>query len=137
MQPSEKKTCSICSEEKEISKGNICKDCRDQFNRIAKYGWDHRDDQDLYEVSNTQDWAKEMNKRGHSIPIPEIKANPNDPPDVFAEMDGNRIAIEVTRLVKYVDQDKVIVSSSTKHTCLLYTSPSPRDRTRSRMPSSA
>ena len=25
----------------------------------------------------------------------------------------------------------------TKHTCLLYTSPSPRDRTRSRMPSSA
>ena len=24
-----------------------------------------------------------------------------------------------------------------KHTCLLYTSPSPRDRTRSRMPSSA
>ena len=27
--------------------------------------------------------------------------------------------------------------SLTKHTCLLYTSPSPRDRTRSRMPSSA
>ena len=26
---------------------------------------------------------------------------------------------------------------ATKHTCLLYTSPSPRDRTRSRMPSSA
>ena len=28
-------------------------------------------------------------------------------------------------------------SRITKHTCLLYTSPSPRDRTRSRMPSSA
>ena len=27
--------------------------------------------------------------------------------------------------------------TDTKHTCLLYTSPSPRDRTRSRMPSSA
>ena len=28
-------------------------------------------------------------------------------------------------------------SQQPKHTCLLYTSPSPRDRTRSRMPSSA
>ena len=28
-------------------------------------------------------------------------------------------------------------TTATKHTCLLYTSPSPRDRTRSRMPSSA
>ena len=27
MRPSEKKTCSICNEEKEISKGNTCKDC--------------------------------------------------------------------------------------------------------------
>ena len=35
--------------------------------------------------------------------------------------------------------DAPIISSTnhTKHTCLLYTSPSPRDRTRSRMPSSA
>ena len=29
------------------------------------------------------------------------------------------------------------VGGRVKHTCLLYTSPSPRDRTRSRMPSSA
>ena len=29
------------------------------------------------------------------------------------------------------------VSQATAQTCLLYTSPSPRDRTRSRMPSSA
>ena len=34
--------------------------------------------------------------------------------------------------------DMVIALAITKaHTCLLYTSPSPRDRTRSRMPSSA
>ena len=32
---------------------------------------------------------------------------------------------------------KVIKSAFTDKTCLLYTSPSPRDRTRSRMPSSA
>ena len=31
----------------------------------------------------------------------------------------------------------IALSPLTKHTCLLYTSPSPRDRTRSRMPSSA
>ena len=31
----------------------------------------------------------------------------------------------------------VTLSTSTQYTCLLYTSPSPRDRTRSRMPSSA
>ena len=31
----------------------------------------------------------------------------------------------------------VVVPLSTSATCLLYTSPSPRDRTRSRMPSSA
>ena len=37
-----------------------------------------------------------------------------------------------------VDQtDNQIVEQATVKTCLLYTSPSPRDRTRSRMPSSA
>ena len=84
---------------------------------IIEKGLDHTDYQELYEVSKTRDWAKEMNKRGHSIPIPEIKANPNDPPDVFAEMDGNRIAIEVIRLVKYVNQDKapITVAFSTSH----------------------
>ena len=30
-----------------------------------------------------------------------------------------------------------IMETGFRHTCLLYTSPSPRDRTRSRMPSSA
>ena len=31
----------------------------------------------------------------------------------------------------------IALASGARHTCLLYTSPSPRDRTRSRMPSSA
>ena len=47
--------------------------------------------------------------------------------------------------LQYYDQDKlmeacdacIIASTTTSHYCLLYTSPSPRDRTRSRMPSSA
>ena len=33
--------------------------------------------------------------------------------------------------------NKIAVSKEKYQTCLLYTSPSPRDRTRSRMPSSA
>ena len=33
--------------------------------------------------------------------------------------------------------DLLVVGCTTDNTCLLYTSPSPRDRTRSRMPSSA
>ena len=42
--------------------------------------------------------------------------------------------------VKYISQDgeeTEITSLAKKNICLLYTSPSPRDRTRSRMPSSA
>ena len=35
------------------------------------------------------------------------------------------------------DAAKLHVSGSARYICLLYTSPSPRDRTRSRMPSSA
>ena len=34
-------------------------------------------------------------------------------------------------------QDYIVKKGINKDTCLLYTSPSPRDRTRSRMPSSA
>ena len=36
-----------------------------------------------------------------------------------------------------VNRDGTIEGFGGSHTCLLYTSPSPRDRTRSRMPSSA
>ena len=39
---------------------------------------------------------------------------------------------------KITDEDiDLIISKGESETCLLYTSPSPRDRTRSRMPSSA
>ena len=45
--------------------------------------------------------------------------------------DNLKLAIENYRTVKQQTWDNVITP------CLLYTSPSPRDRTRSRMPSSA
>ena len=35
------------------------------------------------------------------------------------------------------NQQEVVNAVDQAHSCLLYTSPSPRDRTRSRMPSSA
>ena len=49
----------------------------------------------------------------------------NTPRTEIVEIDGDYLHAEATsKWMKYVD-------------CLLYTSPSPRDRTRSRMPSSA
>ena len=41
------------------------------------------------------------------------------------------------KIERHTDDDKVLIISIQSGTCLLYTSPSPRDRTRSRMPSSA
>ena len=37
----------------------------------------------------------------------------------------------------FIESDSYSLSQAINHICLLYTSPSPRDRTRSRMPSSA
>ena len=55
--------------------------------------------QGLMEVDAVRDWAKEMNQRGHSIPTSTVKRNRDDPPDVFAEMDGEKIGVEVIELV--------------------------------------
>ena len=50
---------------------------------------------------------------------------------------GTQVSIEQAR--KLIRQEKTEIESNYKEqeACLLYTSPSPRDRTRSRMPSSA
>ena len=48
---------------------------------------------------------------------------------------------EILRVIEEIDRsyfvDSHLYDKSNLNTCLLYTSPSPRDRTRSRMPSSA
>ena len=46
------------------------------------------------------------------------------------------VAIETSGFSR-VENRSVVVQTAQETTCLLYTSPSPRDRTRSRMPSSA
>ena len=48
---------------------------------------------------------------------------------------GNRVPVEQAVRVLHAEQRRVL--AWWPNICLLYTSPSPRDRTRSRMPSSA
>ena len=56
--------------------------------------------------------------------------------DFYNDKDGNfNIKAIYEQFLK--DTEEVVEEDGEKHTCLLYTSPSPRDRTRSRMPSSA
>ena len=50
---------------------------------------------------------------------------------------GNRIAVQSMTATKTTDIDATVELVNLMYDCLLYTSPSPRDRTRSRMPSSA
>ena len=67
-------------------------------------------------------------------------------PDVVSTSDGvlvvrheNEIAgtTDVADHPEFADRRATKIVDAVSHTCLLYTSPSPRDRTRSRMPSSA
>ena len=54
------------------------------------------------------------------------------------ELAGDVVDKAATLFMDAFNQDPWLTSFHIKHcTCLLYTSPSPRDRTRSRMPSSA
>ena len=63
-------------------------------------------DQQWSDEAYTQDWANEMHRRDPSIQICEIRSNPNDPPDCFAKMNGNVVAVEVRKLVgEHWDED--------------------------------
>ena len=46
-------------------------------------------------------------------------------------------ALEVLKAIPDIETHLVLSAAAKRTLCLLYTSPSPRDRTRSRMPSSA
>ena len=65
----------------------------------ATFWHGEREFQEPMEVIATRCWAEEMNRRRHSILICEIEGNRDDPPDVFAEMDGENIGVEVSELV--------------------------------------
>ena len=76
---------------------------------------------------------------------PHLRSFPiSQPVDINSDLqmaigDSNRIAIFLPDLpsVKTTEISKALELACGHRTCLLYTSPSPRDRTRSRMPSSA
>ena len=55
--------------------------------------------QDRMEVEATKDWAGKINRRGWKIDIHTIRKNSETYPDCIAEMDGERIGVEVTELV--------------------------------------
>ena len=60
-----------------------------------------------------------------------------DPNLVESSAVHGRIAIEIMPQADGINNIVLTVDTESISTCLLYTSPSPRDRTRSRMPSSA
>ena len=49
----------------------------------------------------------------------------------------NRPALQLTGYLEHFANERVQIIGYVEYTCLLYTSPSPRDRQKSRMPSSA
>ena len=51
------------------------------------------------EVGAVRDWAEEMNRRGCHVDIDTIRKNDDPYPDCLAEMDGEKIGVEVVELV--------------------------------------
>ena len=73
---------------------------KDDLDEISEKGLDHGAFKDLFEVFHARKWAEELRKSNHSIPDSKIETNDDDPPDVLAEMDGERICVEVTSVVR-------------------------------------
>ena len=90
--------------------------------------------QQLSQLFNmVQSAAASLHKLYGLIDEPSVIDSPPDAPDLPANG-----AIEIDRVsFSYVAGEPVLHDISMSIHCLLYTSPSPRDRTRSRMPSSA
>ena len=71
-----------------------------------------------------------------------LRIREGDPLEIFTDNEGQVILKKyspIGELSSFVKEYADALAQTTGHTicCLLYTSPSPRDRTRSRMPSSA
>ena len=82
----------FCKTALEMEESNRRRGHATNFNAPRKY-------KSCEEVLSVKDWAEEMNKRDWQIDPDTIRPNPTDPPDVFAEMDGKTIGVEVTELV--------------------------------------
>ncbi len=80
-----------------------------------------KESQHSMEVSATQEWANELNKQDHSIH--GIKTNPDDPPDCLAEMDGERIGVEVTELTVDEKERKKYVKARDESVSTIFLAP--------------
>ena len=84
-------------------------------------------------VADTREQVAALNAaiRDHRLSVDDDQARPTITTD-----NGNQVAVGDRVATRRNDRD-LDVANRDQWTCLLYTSPSPRDRTRSRMPSSA
>ncbi len=72
---------------------------RDRRRGHATYFHADNESQGLMEVGAVRDWAEEMNRRGCHVDIDTIRKNDDPYPDCLAEMDGEKIGVEVVELV--------------------------------------
>ena len=66
-----------------------------------------------------------------------VNLYPKDSEFVFIINDKHEKETEVVEVLNRITDDPTIITINQHKNCLLYTSPSPRDRQKSRMPSSA
>ena len=106
----------------------------------------YNDDADLSIIQNrsvaiigygSQGHAHALNLRDSGVDV-RIGLSENSKSRAKAEAQGLRV-LTVAEAAKEADVIMILTPDqpAPRRTCLLYTSPSPRDRTRSRMPSSA
>ena len=88
-----------------------------------------------YITAQNRLWQMDIQTRAAGGRLSEIFGEKFIPYDLEQRRKGMVYAAEIA--VEELKKDPLLLSCIQAYTCLLYTSPSPRDRTRSRMPSSA
>ena len=92
-------------------------------------------------MKSTEELIKEVGREVVVLLLEKNKAygdTANQPPKIFSKLSAKEgILARIDDKLSRIKTVGINDHPNTPNTCLLYTSPSPRDRTRSRMPSSA
>ena len=83
----------------------------------------------------SKDQHQALIRLAHNVIVSDGLLDPNE--EGMFDLMKKEMGIENSEEVEYLSLDGIETTFPDRKTCLLYTSPSPRDRTRSRMPSSA